>query len=133
MDRALDVVRAAAGALRDEGLAVAVVGFCWGGSVAFLANTRLGLPAVSYYGARTMPFLGETLRAPMLFHFGEDDASIPPADRQAHRDAHPGAGLHLYPGTGHAFNRDVDPHHFHAGSAVLARRRTLDFLLEHTS
>ncbi|MCA0395138.1 MAG: dienelactone hydrolase family protein [Proteobacteria bacterium] len=128
MDRALDVVRAAAGALRDEGLAVAVVGFCWGGSVAFLANTRLGLPAVSYYGARTMPFLGETLRAPMLFHFGEDDASIPPADRQAHRDAHPGAGMHLYPGTGHAFNRDVDPRHFHAASAALARRRTLDFL-----
>ena len=128
MDRALDVVRAAAGALRDEGLAVAVVGFCWGGSLAFLANARLGLPAVSYYGARTAPFLAEPLRAPMLFHFGADDASTPPEYVQAHRDAHPQAGLHVYPGAGHAFNRDVDPRHFHAASAALARKRTLAFL-----
>ena len=47
--------------------------------------------------------------------------------------AAPGAQVFVYPEAGHAFNRDVDPHHFHAGSAVLARRRTLDFLLEHTS
>lgn len=127
-DRAVAIVRAAAAHLQAEGLKVAVVGFCWGGSMAFLANTRLGLPAVSYYGARTRPFLGEPLRAPMLFHFGEDDASTPPEDIQAHRDAHPGAELHVYPGAGHAFNRDVDPRHFHAASAALARRRTLAFL-----
>lgn len=128
VERALAIVRAAAAQLQAEGLKVAVVGFCWGGSLAFLANTRLGLPAVSYYGARTMPFLGEPLRAPMLFHFGGDDASTPSDDIQAHRDACPGADLHVYPGAGHAFNRDVDPRHFHAESAALARRRTLAFL-----
>ncbi len=127
-DRAVAIVQAAADALRAEGLRVAVVGFCWGGSIAFLANTRLGLPAVSYYGARTVPFLAEPLRAPMLFHFGGDDASTPPDDIQAHRDAHPEAELHVYPGAGHAFNRDVDPRHFHAASAALARKRTLAFL-----
>ena len=125
--RAVDIIRAAAGALQDEGLKVAVVGFCWGGSLAFLANARLGLPAVSYYGARTAPFLTEPLRAPMLFHFGEDDASTPPEYVQAHRDAHPQAGLHVYPGAGHAFNRDIDSTHYHADSAALALRRTLDF------
>ena len=127
-DRAVEITRAAAGLLRAEGLKVAVVGFCWGGSMALLANLRLGLPAVSYYGARSGPFLGEPLRAPMLFHFGADDDTTPPQYIQAHREAWPQAEIHVYPGAGHAFNRDVDPHHFRAGSATLARKRTLAFL-----
>ena len=126
-DRAVDIVRQAAELLRREGLKVGVVGFCWGGSVALLANTRLGLPGVAYYGARSRPHLGEALRAPMLFHFGQDDESTPPDYIQAHRDAWPAAEVHIYPGAGHAFNRDVDPRHFHAASAALARRRTLAF------
>ncbi|RZA17837.1 MAG: dienelactone hydrolase family protein [Lysobacteraceae bacterium] len=133
MERALQVVDAAARRLRESGHRPGVVGYCWGGSVAFLANARLGLPAVSYYGARTVPFLAEPARAPMLFHFGGKDSSTPAEDIQRHRDAQPDATVFVYPEAGHAFNRDVDPHHFHAGSAVLARRRTLDFLLEHTS
>ncbi|MGY1409717.1 dienelactone hydrolase family protein [Luteimonas sp. A611] len=127
MDRAVDTTRSAAETLRREGLKVAVVGFCWGGSAALLGNTRLGLPAVAYYGARSQPHLGEALRAPMLFHFGEDDESTPPDYIQAHRDAWPEAEMQVYPGAGHAFNRDVDPRHFHAASAALARRRTLAF------
>lgn len=127
-DRAVAIVAASARRLQGDGLKVGAVGYCWGGSVAYLCNTRLGLPAVSYYGARTVPFLSEPLRAPMLFHFGADDASIPPADIQAHRAAHPDAGLHVYAGAGHAFDRGVDPAHFHAESAALALRRTLDFL-----
>lgn len=126
-DRAVSIVGAAAKRLRAGGSRVGVVGYCWGGSVAYLANTRLGLPAVSYYGARTVPFLGEALRAPMLFHFGADDASTPAADIDAHRKAQPDAELHVYPGAGHAFDRGVDPRHFHAESATLALRRTLDF------
>ena len=127
-ERAVDIVAATAAQLREEGHATAAVGFCWGGSVAYLANTRLGLPAVSYYGARTVPFLDEPLRAPMLFHFGADDASIPEADIQAHRERQPDATVHVYEGAGHAFNRDVDPRHHHPASASLAHRRTLKFL-----
>lgn len=112
---------------QEAGGRVAAVGFCWGGSVAFLANTRLGLPAVSYYGARTLPVLDEPLRAPMLFHFGARDHSIPPADIAAHRRAHPHAELHVYD-AGHGFNRDVDPRHHDPASARLAHVRTLDFL-----
>lgn len=129
-DRAVAIVDAAARLLREEGCSVGVVGYCWGGSVAFLGNTRLGLPAVSYYGARTVPFLDESLRAPMLFHFGADDASIPAADIDLHRHKQPDAGVHVYPG-GHAFNRDADPAHYHAESAALALRRTLAFFAEH--
>ncbi|MGY1529527.1 dienelactone hydrolase family protein [Luteimonas sp. A649] len=134
-DRAVAIVDAAAAQLRtllseealDRNAGIGVVGFCWGGSVAYLANARLGLPAVSYYGARTVPFLDEPLRAPMLFHFGARDHSIPEADVQAHRRARPEAELHVYD-AGHGFNRDVDPRHFDEASARLAHTRTLDFL-----
>ncbi|MEJ7745795.1 MAG: dienelactone hydrolase family protein [Luteimonas sp.] len=129
-DRAIAIVDATANILQGEGHNVGVVGYCWGGSVAFLANTRLGLPAVSYYGARTVPFLDESLRAPMSFHFGANDSSIPPADIDSHRQKQPDAQVHVYPG-GHAFNRDVDPAHYHAESAALAWSRTLAFFAEH--
>ena len=127
-ERAMDIVQASATLLRGEGHDTGAVGFCWGGSVAFLANTRLGLPAVSYYGARTVPFLDEPLRAPMLFHFGADDDAIPEADVTAHRERQPDATVQVYDGAGHAFNRDVDPRHHHPASATLAHRRTLKFL-----
>ena len=100
-----------------------MVGFCWGGSVAYLANTRLGLPAVSYYGARTVPFLDEQLDAPMMFHFGEHDPSIPQTDVELHRQRHPEAEIHVYP-AGHGFNCDQRDD-FHRPSAELALERTL--------
>ncbi|MGO4777153.1 dienelactone hydrolase family protein, partial [Lysobacter sp. 2RAB21] len=64
-DRAMQIVASAANLLQVEGLRTGAVGYCWGGSLAFLANTRLDLPAVSYYGARTLPFLDEPTRAPV--------------------------------------------------------------------
>ena len=126
-DRAIAIVGAAAKLLQDEGHRVGVVGYCWGGTLAFLANTRFGLPAVAYYGGRVVDFLGEPLRAPMLFHFGADDAGIPPEAIAKIHLAHPQAPVHVYPGAGHAFNRDIDSTHYHADSAALALRRTLDF------
>lgn len=132
-DRALQVVSAAARWLREANHRPGVVGYCWGGSIAFLANTRLRLPAVSYYGARTMPFIAEPAQAPLMFHFGGRDASTPAADVDRHRELQPQADVFVYADAGHAFNRDVDPRHFHAESAALAKRRTLGFLAEHTS
>lgn len=129
-DRAVDVVEAAANLLQSEGLRTGVVGFCWGGSVAFLANTRLGLPTVSYYGARSVPFLDESARAPLMFHFGARDKSIPPGDIELHRIKQPTAKIFVYEDADHAFNRDVDNSHYHAASATLAWQRTLDFLAE---
>ena len=43
-----------------------------------LSAVRLGLPSVSYYGARNVQFLDETPKAPVIFHFGTQDRSIPP-------------------------------------------------------
>ncbi|MCF7223191.1 dienelactone hydrolase family protein [Marilutibacter chinensis] len=128
IERAVECAGAAADLLQSEGLRTGAVGFCWGGTLAFLADTRLGLPAVSYYGARSVPFLDEPLRAPMMFHFGEHDASIPPEAVQAHRDKQPGARIHVYD-AGHGFNCDRR-HDYVPEAAAAAWPRTLDFFEE---
>ncbi len=125
LERAASITGSAARLLQDEGLKVGIVGFCWGGTVALLGNTRLGLPASSYYGARDLPFLDEPLRAPIQFHFGADDPSIPPEAVEAHREKQPAAEVYVYPGAGHAFNRDIDGTHYHADAARLAHQRTM--------
>lgn len=127
VDRAIAGVRAAMDTLSAFGK-VGVVGYCWGGTLAFLSNTRLGLPSVTYYGARTLPYLHEVPRAPMLFHFGARDSSIPPADVQKHRDALPQAEVHVY-AAGHGFNCDQRADHDAAASA-LASERTLAFFAQ---
>ena len=124
-ERALEDVASAAESIRSAGR-IGVVGYCWGGTVALLSATRLGLPAVSYYGARNVNFLDEKPRAPVQFHFGENDASIPPEAIQRHREALPQMEIYTYP-AGHAFNREIDPKHYDAASAKLALERTLAF------
>ncbi|HJW47677.1 MAG TPA: dienelactone hydrolase family protein [Lysobacter sp.] len=47
-----------------------------------------------------------------------------------HRAKQPTAKIFVYEDADHAFNRDVDSTHYHATSAALAWRRTLDFLAE---
>jgi carboxymethylenebutenolidase len=128
-ERALKVVGAAARWLRESGHRVGAVGFCWGGTLAMLANTRLHLPSVTYYGGRSVPFLGEPALAPMLFHFGERDRLIPPEDVEKHRLHHPDATVHVYP-AGHGFNCD-ERADFDADCAALAWSRTTAFLTEH--
>ncbi|GAA0704366.1 dienelactone hydrolase family protein [Dokdonella soli] len=128
-DLALEDVASAAESIASAGR-IGCVGYCWGGTVALLAATRLGLPAVSYYGARNVNFLAERPKAPLMFHFGERDTSIPPEAVDRHRAALPDAEVHTYP-AGHAFNREVDPKAYDAPSANLALERTLAFFDRH--
>lgn len=128
-DAPLRDVRAAADWLLVNGCrAVGVVGYCWGGVIAFLTATRLGLPAVSYYGRLVPQFLHERPQAPLLFHFGERDALIPNDSVNAIARQLPAVPLYRYP-AGHAFNRLGDPHGDPV-SAALAKERTLVFLQE---
>jgi carboxymethylenebutenolidase len=110
---------------------VGTVGYCWGGTVALLAALRLGLPSASYYGSRDVPFLGETPHAPLIFHFGELDNSIPPEMIQQHRDALPQTPVYTYPAD-HGFNCDARAS-YDPASAKLARERTLSFFAEHVA
>lgn len=128
-DLALEDVASAAEAIASAGR-IGCVGYCWGGTVALLAATRLGLPAVSYYGARNVNFLAETPRAPLMLHFGENDSSIPAEAIAKQRAAWPQAEIHTYP-TGHAFDRTVDPKAYDPPGARLALERTLAFFERH--
>ena len=128
LERALEDVASAAESISSAGR-IGTVGYCWGGTVALLAALRLGLPSVSYYGARNLPFLHETPKAPVMFHFGEKDHSITPEAVAKHREAMPQMDTFTYPAD-HAFNRDGSPS-YHEPSARLALQRTLAFFDQH--
>ena len=120
-------IRAAAGAL--SGLKAGVVGYCWGGSLAWLAATRLeGIAAAAcYYGGQIKDFRDETARCPVLMHFGGEDGSIPMDAVEAIRAAQPDIPLHVYEGAGHGFNCDHRAS-YDAGASATARQRTMEFL-----
>ncbi len=128
LERAIEDVASAAEAIASAGR-IGTVGYCWGGTVALLAALRLGLPSVSYYGARNLPFLHEVPKAPVMFHFGEQDQHITPEMVQKHREALPEMDVYTYPAD-HAFNRDGSTP-YHEASAKLALQRTLAFFGQH--
>ncbi len=128
-EEAAQDVAAAIAAVAEAGQ-VGVVGYCWGGSIAWLAACRLPVAAaVGYYGGQVRELSGETPRCPVLLHFGEQDAAIPLEDVDEVRRLHPEVPIHLYP-AGHGFNCDLRGS-YHAESAALARERSLAFLAEH--
>ena len=125
-------VDAAAELLRADGLRVGTVGYCWGGTISFLAATRLSIQAaVVYYGGQIGPYLEETERCPLLMHFGRHDASIPLDHVTALERAHPNAEVHLYD-AGHGFNCDRRAS-YDADASALARERTLAHFEAHLS
>jgi Dienelactone hydrolase and related enzymes len=108
-----------------------VVGYCWGGVVAWLAATRIdGFDAaISYYGGSLPNFVDEQPRCPVMLHFGLEDKSPTAEQAKAFAARHPQAIAHYYP-AGHGFNCDQRGS-YHAESAALARQRTLEFLAKH--
>ncbi len=128
-EEAAQDVAAAITAVTDAG-PVGVIGYCWGGSIAWLAACRLPVAAaVGYYGGQIRELSGETPRCPVLLHFGAQDAAIPLEDVDEVRRLHPEVPIHLYP-AGHGFNCDLRGS-YHPESAALARERSLAFLAEH--
>ncbi|MDA7947412.1 MAG: dienelactone hydrolase family protein [Hyphomicrobiaceae bacterium] len=116
-----------------SGLPVGVVGYCWGGSLAWSAATRLdGLrAAVGYYGGFVPEMSDESPRHPVMLHFGETDESIPLEGVDKVKAAHPDVPVYLY-SAGHGFNCDQRGSYDEA-SATLARERTLAFFAEHVA
>ncbi len=106
---------------------VGIVGYCWGGTVAALSASRLALPSVGYYGARTHLFVHETLQAPLQLHFGTQDPAIPDANVQLIGESWPHADIHRYD-AGHGFNR-FGHADYQAACATLAFARSKAFLL----
>jgi carboxymethylenebutenolidase len=130
LDNALADVAAARDALAGSG-GVGIVGYCWGGYIAWMSASRLpGVAcAVSYYGGGVTDAVGEKPRCPVLAHFGERDSVIPVAAVKQFAAAHPEVEVYIY-AADHGFNCDqrasYDP-----SSAKLARERTLKFFRKH--
>jgi carboxymethylenebutenolidase len=131
LDQTMLDVQAAIDAATPYG-AVATLGYCWGGSLAYLAAARLkGVAcAIGYYGAQIAGHANETLHAPVLLHFAEHDEYIPLSDVEKIRAAHPEVEIHLYSGTEHGFSCN-DRKFYQPEAAALARKRSLAYLNQH--
>ena len=122
-------VRAAADHLGPPGT-LGVVGYCFGGYVAWLAACRLEMAcAADFYGGSIDETVGEKPKCPTACHFGEKDHLIPLEDVEKVRATHPEVSVFLYP-AGHGFMCE-ERENYHAESAAIARQRALAFLAEH--
>jgi carboxymethylenebutenolidase len=123
-----DVDAALTFAKKETGKKVAVVGYCFGGLLAWLSATRLHpAAAVGYYAGRIGDFAAETPKVPVQLHFGKLDTHIPAEQVEAVHAAHPEVEIHWYEGAGHGFNCDMRAS-YNPQAAALARGRALEFL-----
>jgi carboxymethylenebutenolidase len=125
----LDVAAALDYARKETGKRGGVIGYCLGGTIAWLSVTRLKPDAVvGYYAGRIGNYAEETPQAPVMLHFGKLDAHIPKEDVNRVQAAHPEAQIFWYD-AGHAFNCEPRPN-YEPNSARLARERSLAFLIK---
>lgn len=95
-----------------RGKKLAVMGFCWGGLISYLAACRLKpAAAVVYYGGNIPNNLSEAdkIVCPMMYHFGDLDKGIPVTDVDKIREAmkgRPDTKVFLYKGADHGFHCD---------------------------
>ncbi|MEI2416420.1 dienelactone hydrolase family protein [Orrella sp. JC864] len=124
-------IEAAAGAL-PVGAQLGVVGYCWGGTLAWQAicQTKRFAAASCWYGAGIADALNQVPHGPVQMHFGETDRSIPPSAIQAIRQAQPSVDIYVYPQAGHGFGCEARAD-YEPASAALAQQRTLAFFSKH--
>ncbi len=113
---------------------VAVVGYCYGGSMAWLAASALPVAAaVGYYGAQApTDFADRHPLIPTMLHFGALDSGIPLDSVTALAKRYPEVAVHVYDEADHGFNCDARSS-YHARAAAVAQQRTNDFLNRHLS
>ncbi len=126
VNQTLADIAAAIQYLREHGARkVGVVGYCWGGMLAWVSNTRLHPNAtVSYYPGGIQNYIHEKSTCPAIFHFGLEDNHIPQSVVEQVRHEYPGFSVFTYPEAGHAFNRDIGAS-YNPAAAKLALQRTL--------
>ena len=107
---------------------VAVVGYCWGGTLAWLSACQVDgfNAAISYYGGGIGKLLSIQPKCPSIFHFGEQDHAIPAEEINSLRQAHPECPIYLYP-AGHGFNCEQRDS-FNSTSSAIAFERTIQHL-----
>ena len=116
-----------------QGGGVGIVGYCWGGSICYVAAARLSdkiSAASGYYGGQIMPHIEEEPRVPLMLHFGAEDAGIPLENVHAIAQRWPHIDVHIYEEAGHGFNCDARGS-YEESSAALALERTLEHFAQH--
>jgi carboxymethylenebutenolidase len=107
---------------------VSVIGFCWGGGLAYLAACELVLySGVAYYGTRLLSYLPLKPKCPFQFHFGESDTHSPPEVIQKMKQSTTNCEFYRYPKVGHAFANHHKPS-FNQEAASLAQNRVINIL-----
>ncbi|MFA7506450.1 MAG: dienelactone hydrolase family protein [Burkholderiaceae bacterium] len=111
---------------------VGLVGYCWGGVIAWVGAARIDSlsASVAYYGGGIPNYADEAPRCPLLCHFGELDTSPTPEQARDAVGRHAGIETHFYAGAGHGFNCDMRAS-YNAEAAKLARERSLAFFRKH--
>lgn len=110
---------------------VGVVGYCWGGSIAWLAANELPIAAaVGYYGGQVYQFRDRQPKVPTMLHFGAIDKGIPLDQVMAVRASQRAARVHIYGRADHGFNCDARSS-YNELAAKLAQSRTLKFFADH--
>ena len=129
LTKALADVDAAIGFVTNEThKKVGVIGYCFGGLLAWLSATRLHPDvAVGYYAGRIGDFAAETPKIPIQLHFGKLDTHIPVEQVEKVKAAHPEVEIYWYSDAGHGFNCDLRAS-YNPQAAELARNRALAFL-----
>jgi carboxymethylenebutenolidase len=123
----LDTKAAMDYAANTTGKKVAVIGYCYGGTIAWLAATRPGAAAaVGYYGGRIANYANENPGCAVMLHFGKQDAHIPAEEIDKVRSAHPEVEIYMYD-AGHGFNCDARSS-YNPAAAKEARERSQAFL-----
>jgi len=130
-DKALLDFDAARGAVTDAGK-IGFVGFCWGGTMAWLnACRRSYAGAVAYYGSFMPDYVTETARCPVIAHVGDRDTSFPLERIALFRAAQPDIPFYIYEGAQHGFDNAKRTERYDAAAHKLALERTLEFLGRH--
>ncbi|MBM4260510.1 MAG: dienelactone hydrolase family protein [Deltaproteobacteria bacterium] len=130
-EHALDDLDAAKNIVSEAGK-VALVGFCWGGTLAWLAACRRDYTcAVAYYGSMMPDFRLKSACCPVIAHIGTDDGTFTQERVDLFHQAQPKVPIYIYAGAGHGFDNPSRGNRYHAEACKLARERTLEFLSRH--
>jgi carboxymethylenebutenolidase len=125
--KAIEDIQAAVDyAAEASGANVGVVGYCLGGTLAWLSATRLRPTAVvGYYAGSIGKFAAEMPTCPVMLHFGREDTHIPASEVEKVTSAHPAVEVYWYD-AGHAFNCEPRAN-YNAAAAKEARGRSVEF------
>ena len=110
---------------------VGIVGYCWGGFVAWMASAKVNglVCAVPYYGGGILDNADIQPKVPVMGHFGDKDQHIPVEGVKKLAEKHPQQQIFIY-AADHGFNCDHRGS-YNAPAAKQARERTLAFFRKH--